>query len=395
MNSIGITGGGIAGLLLAYFLTQKNPSSTIYLIDQNPLDKWLAPFPTVLDTQATTPRSGGMIAPFSEAEYHQPEMSKVWDMIHEIYESIENHLGKSFRYLHPTIEATTESSEVGYLKRHYEFLKKHYKNEVLWLEGSEVQSRYPFLSSEVKAAIVLPEEFHIDIPLFLQALISFLHELPNIHFYYNHKLIAWKVVNKKVKVSLQSLQESNGPSSSLLEVDHLFLATGIYSALPQIQLIPIRGQMVALELDPKIIPLDCMIRIRSRAYGRGYIIPKGKLLLLGSTSETKGFREEVTFGGLLDILRRSYDVIPALYELPVLKTWAGLRPASKSFHPIFFHYQNTPIAGLNGLYRHGIMLAPLLSKLFVQWIEMKQLPPPFNLWIQTLNLNEQPEATLI
>jgi glycine oxidase len=392
MEAIGIVGGGISGLFLTYFLHHHYPSLTLYLIDQNPLSEWESEFPKLLAVHATTPKAGGMIAPFSEIEYHRPEMTQAWKTIDDLYEKIEQQLGVPIRYFHPTLEVTTETSEIGYLKRHYEFLKSQQEDRIQWIEGTEIQSRFPFLSSEVKAALYLPEEFHLHIPRLIHSMLSFFQNKPSIQLYYGHRLIGWKTKGKQVELILQSAEDS---ASYSLPVDHLILATGIYSALPQIQLIPIRGQMIALQPDPKVIQLDHMIRIRSRAYGRGYIVPKEETILLGSTSETKGFEEKATLGGILDIARRSYEVVPALYELTIQKVWAGLRPASKSFHPTFFHYQNTPVSGLNGLYRHGIMLAPLLAELFVQWMETKQLPQPFHTWIQTLTLKEQRQAVLV
>ena len=52
-------------------------------------------------------------------------------------------------------------------------------------------------------------------------------------------------------------------------------------------------------------------------------------LLTGSTSEHAGFAKQVTAGGIGAILANAQEISPAIANLPIVDTWAGLRPKPK------------------------------------------------------------------
>jgi glycine oxidase len=146
-------------------------------------------------------------------------------------------------------------------------------------------------------------------------------------------------------------------------------------------IVPVRGQMVALE--PTTPPLiDVPVRIRNRQYGNAYIVPKADRWILGSTSEEMGYDARPTAGGLLDILNKCYAAVPALYDQPVLEVWAGLRPATASRRPVVDALEADRVWVFNGLYRHGILLAPWLAEQLADWIAGGRRPEgvePFSL----------------
>ena len=51
----------------------------------------------------------------------------------------------------------------------------------------------------------------------------------------------------------------------------------------------------------------------------------------------------MTAGGLFELLRAAWDVVPGVYDLPVVESMAGLRPGSRDDAPIL---GKSPIEGL-------------------------------------------------
>jgi len=135
-----------------------------------------------------------------------------------------------------------------------------------------------------------------------------------------------------------------------------FIKSSSPCKIPEIE--PVRGQMVCLEARPQLT--------RHVIYSpRGYLVPRrdGRLLA-GSTSERVGFAKYVTAGGISTILRNALEISPAIATLPIVDTWAGLRPMSADGLPVLGRCDE--IDGLfyaTGHYRNGILLAPLTGEL--------------------------------
>ena len=62
--------------------------------------------------------------------------------------------------------------------------------------------------------------------------------------------------------------------------------------------------------------------------------PGWPVLLIGATVEERGFDTDLTAGGLLHLLRETWEVLPGIDELPVIETWVGFRPTSRDDAPI-------------------------------------------------------------
>ena len=67
----------------------------------------------------------------------------------------------------------------------------------------------------------------------------------------------------------------------------------------------------------------------------------------------------ITVRSLLELLGAAFTLHPALGEASVIETGAGLRPAFADNIPRLAHRGET--THVNGLYRHGYLLAPALA----------------------------------
>ena len=81
-----------------------------------------------------------------------------------------------------------------------------------------------------------------------------------------------------------------------------------------------------------------------------------------------GFDTELTAGGIMDLLRLAWDVLPGIYDLPLVESWAGLRPASRDDAPILGPTKTKGLVLATGHHRNGILLAPLTAKAICNYV---------------------------
>jgi glycine oxidase len=155
-----------------------------------------------------------------------------------------------------------------------------------------------------------------------------------------------------------------------LEADTIVVATGAWterirglrgvSGIPST--VPVRGQLVAFPALPPPVSRP--------VYGAGgYVLPKyRKFLIAGTTVERVGFAPRVTLAARRLLTARARRLCPSLEKVAVADAWAGLRPSTGS-GPLF---GPTSVTGLHvavGLFRNGILLAPLVADLVARAIE--------------------------
>jgi glycine oxidase len=133
---------------------------------------------------------------------------------------------------------------------------------------------------------------------------------------------------------------------------------------------PWRGQM--LSFDAPARPVRHIVFC-----GEMVLIPRVHgPLLVGTTLEKVGFDSRVTLAGLNLILARASRIAPGLGDLPLARTWAGLRPGTPDHLPYL-----GPVPGWEGLYaavghgRKGIILAPITAALLTRLILDHDLDP--------------------
>src|ERR1051325_4491727 len=133
---------------------------------------------------------------------------------------------------------------------------------------------------------------------------------------------------------------------------------------------PARGKMICFHPKPHLT--------RHVLYSpRGYLVPRhdGRLLT-GSTGENAGFTKQVTAGGISSILANAKEISPQIYNLPIIDTWAGLRPRAADGLPVLGPCDE--IDGLfyaTGHYRNGILLAPVTGELIAEAVVEGQVSP--------------------
>jgi glycine oxidase len=119
---------------------------------------------------------------------------------------------------------------------------------------------------------------------------------------------------------------------------------------------PVRGQIATFVVAPALL--------RHVVWSaRGYLVPRADgRVLAGSTLEHAGFDKSVTAGGLRAVLDIALEIAPRLADVPVVQTWAGLRPGTPDEEPILGAGALPGLFHATGLYRNGILLGPLVGE---------------------------------
>ena len=266
---------------------------------------------------------------------------------------------------------TTGTLYLAFTEHDQEEIEKRYEWQtraglaVERLSSAETRELEPCISESTLGALRFPNDIQVENRRLLSALANSVKKL-GVTIATQTSVDALILDGNRVR----GVETSRGPvgcSTAVIAAGSWssFIKTSPQSPIPKIE--PVRGQMVCLEAKPQLT--------RHVIYSpRGYIVPRqdGRLLA-GSTSEHAGFAKCVTAGGIAAILRNALEISPAVADLPVVDTWAGLRPRAADGLPVL-----GPCGEIDGLffatghYRNGILLAPLTGELISKAIVSSQ-----------------------
>ncbi len=132
--------------------------------------------------------------------------------------------------------------------------------------------------------------------------------------------------------------------------------SGQFSPLP-LPTRPVKGHMLDVIAPPHLI------RHVLRATDV-YIVPRtGGRILIGSTTEEKGFDKRVDTAVIQRLYQAAANLVPALGETRLHHAWAGLRPGTPDGLPILGATSLRGYFVATGHYRNGILLAPITAKI--------------------------------
>lgn len=340
---IAVVGAGSAGLFSAWYIRQLAPEAELHIFDAGE------------PGQGTTRAAAGMLAPVNELEFQELSLLHAGLASLQLYhQEIVPALGEIGFRTNGTLEVPMAVDDVAYLKRLFDFQVAQ-GLAVEWLQGDAIQAAEPLVAPHVRHAILSRQDVQVDQWLLCARLLADLRAA-GVHIHVHTPLHVWESVGDQILLEV-------GEDKTLF--DKVLMAIGIpnenFAPRLPYKIYPIKGEMLSLQPSAQQ-PLKMTVRLRSTVWGSGYVVPKPDRVLIGSTAEEKGQRAFNTAGGLLDILRKAYAVVPAIYELEVQEIWSGLRPATLDRLPVLGQEPGRPLYHLNGLYRHGILLGPILGK---------------------------------
>ncbi|MEM1944811.1 MAG: glycine oxidase ThiO [Nitrososphaerota archaeon] len=368
---IAIVGGGIIGLSIGWYLASRGEKAVVY-------ERGLV-------GRGATWASAGMLAPNLEAE---PSEEKLLPLLVEgcrMWESYAIELEEASQVKvnyrrEGTLALAFTRDDLARLHFQYEF-QRSLGLDVELVDGGKVQEMEPLVNRSVLAALYSRSDHQVDNRLVAAALKAAFTGCGGV---LREGCEVSKVVvegGRAVGVSL---------SGGFERAEHVVLAAGAWSrnvgGIPEYlrpPVRPVKGQMISLKMPAGEPILRHTVWGPMRNWGPAYIVPRldGRLLL-GTTVEEAGFDTSVTAGGLVNILRSCWEILPTITELPVDEVWAGLRPGSRDDAPII---GPTPLDGLimaTGHFRNGILLAPITAEAVGRYIlsgEMPEVALPFTI----------------
>ncbi|WP_432543712.1 glycine oxidase ThiO [Kineococcus sp. SYSU DK002] len=141
-----------------------------------------------------------------------------------------------------------------------------------------------------------------------------------------------------------------------LPADVVVLATGA-RAQRHVPVRPVKGQVARLRMPAGEHVLQRTVRglVRDREV---YLVPRedGELVV-GATTEERGFDERVTAGAVHDLLRDAQALVPAVAELELVEVLARCRPGSPDNLPLIGFGGVPGLVLATGQYRNGVLLS--------------------------------------
>ena len=314
-SPVSVIGAGIAGAWQALLFAQAGHAVTLH--ERSDADM----------SQSTSHWAGGMLAPWCEAEASEPVITRLGIRSLELWREHfpQTPFNGSLVVAHPRERADFER-----------FAKLTTGHRRLDADGlSEIE---PSLEGRFRDALFYADEGHVE-PRRI---------LPELH-------ARIKAAGGAIKFN----SEQDPAQSDGIVID----CRGIFARDSEPGLRGVKGEMIVIETSE--VELARPVRLIHPRWPL-YVIPRGQnRFMLGATSieaEDTG----VSVRSALELLGAAYAVHPAFAEARIVEFGSGLRPAFSDNLPRIA-VRNQRIA-VNGLYRHGFLLAPALAELTLGYI---------------------------
>ncbi|HEY3793208.1 MAG TPA: FAD-dependent oxidoreductase [Bradyrhizobium sp.] len=315
-SPVSVIGAGIAGAWQALLFAQAGRSVTLHERSDAAM------------LQSTSHWAGGMLAPCCEAEGSEPVIVRLGlrslDLWREYFP--QTPFNGSLVLAHPRDRADFD--------RFARMTSGHRR-----LDADTVRKLEPSLEGRFRDGLFYPDEGHVEPRRVLPQLHARLGE-------------AGGTIRFDSEVSAD-------------DVDGIVIdCRGLAARDTQPELRGVKGEMVIVETDE--IEFTRPVRLIHPRWPL-YIIPRADhQFMIGATSieaEDRG----VSVRSALELLSAAYAVHPAFAEARIVEFGSGLRPAFPDNLP------RIAIDGgklsVNGLYRHGFLLAPALAELTLGYVE--------------------------
>jgi glycine oxidase len=315
-SPVSVIGAGIAGAWQALLFAQAGHAVTLF--ERGGADM----------TQATSHWAGGMLAPYCEREASEPLITRLGIRALDLWREQfpDTSFNGSLVVSHPRDRADYE--------RFARMTSNHQR-----LDADAVTALEPSLDGRFRDALFFPEEGHVEPRLVLPQL---------------HQRIA------AAGGAIRFYSEQRPDETDGIVID----CRGLFARDSQPGLRGVKGEMIIIETDE--IVLSRPVRLIHPRWPL-YIIPRANdQFMIGATSIERE-DDGVSVRSALELLSAAYAVHPAFGEARIVEIGSGLRPAFPDNLPRIA-IDNRKIA-VNGLYRHGFLLAPALAELTLGYVE--------------------------
>lgn len=203
------------------------------------------------------------------------------------------------------------------------------------LDAAQVAALEPDLAGRFDEALFYPEEAHLDPRAAMAMLVARLREFPSVSFRFN--------------------MEAEAASEP---VDWTLDCRGFAARNTLADLRGVKGEMLVLSTQE--IALSRPVRLVHPRLPV-YVVPRGDgRFMIGATMIENEEKSRLTARSVLELLSAVYAIHPAFGEAEIIETGSDVRPAFPDNLPRIRKIGKT--LHVNGLYRHGFLLAPALAQ---------------------------------
>lgn len=354
-----VVGGGLAGRACAWAAAREG--AEVVVLDD----------PAVRPAAAAV--AAGMIAPVGEASWGEERRLAAAIAAADAWPRFADRLGRSSGIEVPyrrcgALHLALDRDEAAELERRHR-LHRRLGLDARRLLPSECRRLEPGLSTAVSGGVEAPGEAEVD----PRALLAALGEAAREAGARFHLARARRIDVRSGRVDLGS---APGLAEGSIEGGRVVLATGAWAGEGvlgrgvQLPVRPVKGEILRLRADPDAMPCERIILGE-----RFYLVPRpGGEVVLGASVEERGFDLRVSAGGVHELLREAYRALPELAELEFVEAAAGLRPGTPDNAPIIGPLEGGRVIAVCGLYRHGVLLAPLIVDAAAALLAGRPLP---------------------
>ncbi|HEX2393062.1 MAG TPA: glycine oxidase ThiO [Solirubrobacterales bacterium] len=346
-------GGGVIGLSCAWRAARRGARVVV-------LERAAPP-------AGATKVAAGMLAPVGELTFGEPELLRMTLAAARLYPEfvaeLEAASGLATGYRRQgALHVALDRDEAEQLRRVHD-LQRSLDLEAEWLAPRRCRELEPGLTPSFHGGVFAPGEASVDPRALARALLAALSGAGG-ELRTGCEPVGGVWEGERL-VGVRTVSRGGDKPTEELRADAVVLSSGAWSgaaewlperARPPVR--PVKGQVLELRGREGEPPCE-----RILASERVYLVPRpdGRLIV-GATSEERGFDTTVLAGGVHELLREAYRLLPDVAEMELLDAIAGLRPGTPDNLPFVGPGALDGLLLATGHYRNGILLAPLTAE---------------------------------
>ena len=362
---VAFVGGGVIGLACAWRAAQAGARVVVLERAEPPA--------------GATNVAAGMLAPVGELSYGERELLEMmlasgalWPEFAAEVEAASG-LGTGFR-ADGALHVALDRDEAGELRRRHE-LQQELGLDAEWLTPRRCRELEPGLTTTFVGGVLAGGDASVDPRRLALALAAALREAGGElrtgtevvdGLWEGERLVGVRTAPSATQPPVLSNPVGDKGHGVDVRADTVVLCNGAWSgqtpwlpptARPPVR--PVKGEVIELRpREGEPVPASRIV-----CSERIYLVPRpdGRLIV-GATQEERGFDTVVTAGGVHELLREAYRVLPDIAEMELVGMIAGLRPGTPDNLPIVGPGAVDGLLLATGHFRNGIMLAPITAR---------------------------------
>jgi glycine oxidase len=370
-----VIGGGVIGLSCAWRLAQRG--ARVAVVERGD------------PGGGATRVAAGMLAPVGELSFGEPELLELTlaaaraypEFVAELEDA--SGMGTAYEQL-GGLHVALDRDEASQLRRVHD-LQRSLELEAEWLPPRRCRELEPGLTPSFHGGVLAPGEAAVDPRALTLALLEALRA-EGAEVLAGTEVVEGifegeRMTGVRVRPAGDGSDETGGSSDKKesemrrdfspdtgeksLQAETVVLATGAWAgatewlpepARPPVR--PVKGQVLELRRRDGEPPARHIL-----ASERVYLVPRSDgRLIVGATAEELGFDTVVTAGGVHELLREAYRLLPDVAEMELVDAIAGLRPGTPDNLPLVGPGAIDGLVLATGHFRNGILLAPLAAE---------------------------------